>query len=937
MEREADAWINSLLAELPLHPIGHVHRDEILVKLSCAFLNHYLAVAQLSMLDDALTYAGEALALRPLGHPHRNVALTTLSNALLHKFRMYGGVSFIDEALACEQEAVSLGNQDDQRYAEALTVLASILREPAIYHTNLTLVEKAVVSAQAAVDICKANHLPRDESLEALIFCLLEHSTQIGTRGDAVEQAVRAGYDALSIRPLNHPSRAYTLQALGQSLRKRYPTSHDINDLHESIALYREALNLLAESHLLRDLCLIRLAAALRSLAFASDLEGGSNRAFIESRQLCAQALSLQRPDHPRRPTSMLSVGITHYEGFLNSGRFDDLDQGIRLLQGCLELCPSYDRANRTNALSTVCSMLISRYTSLGDASSIYTADRLSKELVELQSDATRDWIHAACIRGRVLHELYHLSRDARLLEDAQDILEEAQRRCSKSDEYLPSVSSTHLANVLCDKYRLARHVETLDRAITLIEENVELSKAANAEDDMLQLIGALNLRLESTGDILQHKRIIHCCGNFYARFGVGHPDRHLCDAALSRSYLVMPSFSDNQLPTALECFFRMIEDSHANARSRLIQARELLPLLSWPSNGVEVDFSEETIRSSTLRAYRKAIELLTLAANFGLDFSSRLRELKNAQSIGLDGAVFAITHGEGHIGIEFLEESRAVLWTQSLHLRDTQFDRLPLEDAKALSNLFKQLARPAQERTSEYYDEDIAERRRQSEQVREILDNIRRMEGLEHFLQGQPFSSLAHAASAGPVVVLVVNEHACYALVLLNSRGEYRRIALPGVSSKRLDDFAAAAGELGLQPNIGVIRQADTRALRVIRRPKENSRTVLAELWATIVKPIIEALNLKASRFQHKYPISHSTTAKSCSEPVVGNDLAFIGVLPATLLLFRYTLRASTMDFNRIAVPTMWSHHTLLLSPRLFLLAQIGVQSPAIASVLSL
>ncbi|KAG8681626.1 hypothetical protein FRC09_017353, partial [Ceratobasidium sp. 395] len=209
-------------------------------------------------------------------------------------------------------------------------------------------------------------------------------------------------------------------------------------------------------------------------------------------------------------------------------------------------------------------------------------------------------------------------------------------------------------------------------------------------------------------------------------------------------------------------------------------------------------------------------------------------------------------------LALEWLEQSRSIIWNQTLQLR-TPLDELAVVDP----SLAKQLARTACQldqsisltpsdhsnlsTNANSIEQAAQQHHRLAEQWDRLLDEARQLPGMSGLLRPKKASELIRAAVDCTFVVLNVYGADCDALVIPSNATSVTRIPLQGFSY----DIAL---ELHAQLTDS-LRYANIRD-RGYRRPMFNDmdgedrfEDILAALWTCIVQPILSHLgylNLK-------------------------------------------------------------------------------------------
>jgi hypothetical protein len=99
----------------------------------------------------------------------------------------------------------------------------------------------------------------------------------------------------------------------------------------------------------------------------------------------------------------------------------------------------------------------------------------------------------------------------------------------------------------------------------------------------------------------------------------------------------------------------------------------------------------QHTCPSQALEAYTYAVQLLPRVAFLDRDVFGRMQALRDARGLSYRAAALALSVGRTHKAVELLEQSRGIIWSQSLHLR-TPSNILPSEYAAVVTDLCQKL-----------------------------------------------------------------------------------------------------------------------------------------------------------------------------------------------------------------------------------------------------
>jgi tetratricopeptide (TPR) repeat protein len=275
-------------------------------------------------------------------------------------------------------------------------------------------------------------------------------------------------------------------------------------------------------------------------------------------------------------------------------------------------------------------------------------------------------------------------------------------------------------------------------------------------------------------------------------------------------------------------------------------------------------------VRQHLMPVFVDIIGLLPQVAHLGLDLPDRLKCLAGFDFISRMAGAHALLLQDVPCALELLEQGRCVFWSQALHLRGSfDMQRLPQADRETLQRLFSLLSqsdRIDSERASRGRDDHdgaqihearVAERRCWNLEIDKLTAEIRTRSGCENFLLPASYSQLRRAAIRGPVVVLLEGILTCSAIVMASSETNPFAIEL---DVSVVSDLQAISGELARaralirstkatlsegQGRMGMKVSSKRPSFKLSQSPFDVQ---LDKLWTQVVKPIIEALQLKVN-----------------------------------------------------------------------------------------
>jgi hypothetical protein len=201
----------------------------------------------------------------------------------------------------------------------------------------------------------------------------------------------------------------------------------------------------------------------------------------------------------------------------------------------------------------------------------------------------------------------------------------------------------------------------------------------------------------------------------------------------------------------------------------------------------------------------------------------------------------------------------------QHLKLR-SQFDDLPPAMAEKLASLSGRLEdsafvvtdskSPDDSQARAQLERQLAERRQLSDKFEETIEEARKLPGFERFLLNDGYLALKMAAEKGPLIVLLASSHVCQAIVLPSPTAEAIQVALETTEDRlrTLSDVirtAATAARSAIDPdNEHIVSEVNgERGMKLVYASERIGlceADILAELWRTVMAPVVRALGLQ-------------------------------------------------------------------------------------------
>jgi tetratricopeptide (TPR) repeat protein len=820
-------------------------RAFLLGSQSTRLLKRFEQTGQMADVDKAISAARQALKFVPAGH-NRALSLITLSEALFARHRITEDLRDLDAAISAAEEAQSIFQQVLRDVplgipgrARDISKLGMMLRWRYQRTGQLADIDAAVTAGRRAVGLTGSGHSDRGVCQNNLATALINRYEAAG-RADDLDMAITMGREALDALGPGDEFRATCQSNLGLALEYRFEKTGLSRDLDEAVALVTEAaygtwvsdaehasflanfaVVLIARfsqtgepEHVDRAISSLRQAIDFRAAndyGAAADLSNlgwalqmrfelkGKAGELDEALALMRRAADTVEEGDPARAAIMLNLSCGLWVRFDLNGQATDLDEAITWGAEAVAASPVGNFA-RAKSLANLGSAYMERFKRAGLVADIDTAIDLTRQAVEaIAPGALERSRYLANLSNEYLLRFSH-ARDANDLNDALSAAEEAARGCSPDDPNLAGFLSI-LGSALQTRYEHEGRTADLDAAITAGNRAVELSEPG---DPWLgRYLGALG-------------------------------------QAFRFRYLRTNEAAD--LDAAIERWREATEADSTSPRIRVQVA------LDWAFAALE-----EGRASSAADGFAVAVDLLPQVVWRGLDRVTQEDHLAGLAGLASEAAAAAIAAGQPRRAVELLEQGRQVLWTQALHLRSdlNRLQEKAPELASRLDMLRSQLDSPVPDSRSggfslpvqaghhEPSPRRLTETRRQlAREWDDIIQQVRRLDGFEHFLKPVPFDEMRAGAAAGPVAIINVSRHGCHALIV-TAGGEpgVQVVALQGLT------YDEAANQANAQ--LEILGRTASGPRKFLEREQDRRRmlAILDWLWRTAAKPVLDAI----------------------------------------------------------------------------------------------
>lgn len=789
-----------------------------------------------------------------------------------------------------------------------------------------------------------------------------------GDRAD-LEKALGIGDQARTIVPPEHPDTATHRRRRGVSLMLRFRFSGDVEDINASIASLEESVRLTPETDIdlpdrltnLGTAYVLRseyarsvpdvnraIAAHTRGLALREDyilLMNLATAVLHRFMLLCVvtdaegavatleKAVARVPKGHPLLRRCLGNLGVAYTNRFEALHRLEDIDKAVTTLQDALHALNSTGDESPERALHTaaLANAYLLRAETLLDMQDLFLAIETLKQAVALTPPGFAHLQKRRYNLGRAYLRRYELVHNPEDLAHAVVELEAALDLLPEGHADKPSSMSV-LARALQDRFEQHSDIEDIDRALRLNMDalaSLEQQDSYHRSSILMALASSYASRFRASSDMqdldnaVQHNREAMDC--FVA--ATDNPRRQCVAKQLANTLKQRYEATNDR---------EDLDDAIANYRAAATAAHGV-PWTSFMAakHWARMARTRGDSPAIVLQAYGTAVALLPRVVWIGLAVADRHAQLVTVgSSLSTEAVAAAIEEGEYSLAVEWLEQTRAVVWGQQLRLRSSvdelravapdlasKLDRVScaldtngsrdvafttdylgrttLEDAasdggrrtavawqswqglighlKALTDTLDEIG--GSFKVVENTEAPAQEQRRLAEEWDRLVAQAREIPGLENFMRPRTFSQIVQTLDHGPIVIVNVDQHRCDALVLMEGLDDVIYIPLESFTFAHAQRLQKSLFNL---LSSGNVRQRDTRKAKLVSMyPSFDSiEDILAELWRGVVKPVLDSLAFSVSRAVTEAR-EWLTLIPLMSRPLIGmNRSAYGGVL---------------------------------------------------------
>jgi tetratricopeptide (TPR) repeat protein len=327
--------------------------------------------------------------------------------------------------------------------------------------------------------------------------------------------------------------------------------------------------------------------------------------------------------------------------------------------------------------------------------------------------------------------------------------------------------SLNNLASALAHEYQQTGQLHALEESIMFHQEALSLRPLShpNHSDSLYNLSDSLLMQFRQTNQVQYLEKAISSLRESLNLLPVGHPN-HKFSSRLGEALVELYSTTKQagHLEDAMNAFQIALTCESSSVLDRFYAGS------TWAKHA-------NSKHPSALKAYQLTIGLLPQLVTFDMTLKARQAALSQANGLACNAASCAIQAGKFDLAVEFLEEGRAIFWSQALQLR-TSMDKLqPVAPVLATKlhgisytlekGAFREILLDSDPKKAMTLEEEAAKFHHLSKEWHQTLNEIREIDGFHDFLLPKSLSALQQAASKGPIVILNASDTQCDGLIV--------------------------------------------------------------------------------------------------------------------------------------------------------------------------
>ncbi|TDL21763.1 TPR-like protein [Rickenella mellea] len=824
-----------------LTPDGHPYKPSRLCNLGTSLGIRFGRLGDMTDIEHAISNHERSVHLTPDGHPDKPVYFSNLGKSLWKRFNRLGDMSDIGRAMSSQERAVQLRSDEHPDKPTLLNNLGNSLMTRFEQTGDIADIEQAVLINEHAVQLTPDGHPGKPSRLTNLGNSFWTRFERFGEIED-IEKAILHHDQAIRLTPDGHPDKPSCFANLGNLFGTRFALLGHMTDIEHAILYHERTILLTPDGHPDKPTYFSNLGRSLWKrfdrLGDMADID----RAILNHE--CA--IQLTPDDHSNRSNQFFNLGNSLFSRFERLGEMDNIEQAILNRERAVQLTPD-GHIDKPSRLSTLADAFSARFQRFGEREDIEQAILIHKQAIRLIPDTHPDKPkHFSSLGGSFLIHFKGLGDNA----DIQHAISNQERAVQLTPDSYPD-KPTYISNLgtsFSERFRLLGDMVDIEQAILNHRRAIQLVPDGHSDkpSHLSNHGNSLLTRFQRLGDISDIEQAILDQESAVQLTPEGHSEKpnrlNNLGNSLATRFVRTGCFED--LVKSMVAYRTSAHLLDGPPSKRLYAAKQL----SWLARR---HLSDQSI----LDAYRVAFEILPRVAWVGLSIDSRHHELLETSSLACDAAAAAMSENDPQMALSWLEQGRSIVWGQILQLR-TPVDELRLahpELAGELTQISQLLERGT---SSEHFmtgqhDESreaaVQKHRQLARDWDRIVEQVRQNDGFQRFLLPKQFSELRCAAREGPVVVLNVSQYGCDALVIESLSEHPHHVRLEDFSYEKAQTLRQSLHNILSSQHLRA--RYDDRGARPVFAGKfrgdDGFRPILAELWKSVVKPVLEHLEL--------------------------------------------------------------------------------------------
>jgi tetratricopeptide (TPR) repeat protein len=863
---------------LSLQPADTIERAITERQIASSLQRRYEKENDVALLQDMASLLRSALRILPLTHPARDRARTDFIWTLNKLWGLTIDAKLVMELKEFQYEAVIMSPSEGSELVELIANLMDTLRSRlAATDDDDTFVEALGSGSEALAEVldytdAAMGFMPSELAVHLRFqsSCAQVLMLRFVRGGDTshLDEPLRLYREVWAACPAHGPDRFSFCRFAAIALHCAYKARSWRPFWEEALQYGQEALRLARATGLSLPTALLEYASILESKARRTEDHDAMNKMLTLEKEALASPCLVGAD----RAVAYSDHANTYSMIYRKTGDLSLLEIAIGLHRKALDGLPSTHvnrfRVRADFALATALYSVPNRdETRCNEAIRILRQD-LSIQPVGHQRRPTTCMHLATALRSR--HSI--------LETNSRELMQEIINLERETASLIPpghcnrSASCARLASSLHQMFEDTGHIACLDEAIVFAQEARSLTSADDPSrvDLCLWIPVLLDARHQCSGvgtstTVPESDNFIEEALNLCPP---GHPRRFLALAMKSRWNIADP----DKMGTSLQLLNESLRTTSIHDVTTMFpEAARILNTASAmqiPSEAMPL----------LLESYDMVLDMASRLAGFALTRSAQLYHISVCRTLGPDAYRIACSMSKPQIALQLLERARGIIWSQLMHLRDSKAPggsaSTPLEEE--LQNLLRKLATGDNVEVTMYPGQlqsfqlrGTSARHHWNTRAQQVIQEVRAQPAMQEFMKGLSIESLLSTASTHPVVIVVAAREECHALVIGSSAAALLPIRLTGMSAEYLcrmlvrihnrhSHFRGEASkddrgdeeEDATESDINEsCSDGERLGLKSMRPPRIGLPQLLKTLWMSVVKPVLEALNLTVSR----------------------------------------------------------------------------------------